>query len=143
MRYLLYQVWQQHVPGFQVGNAYDSVVYDNFRLFLNRIKANRIFIVTILTLIISYNLYSSYLIGTRYLTDPRMEFQVWAQDNIPKGSTVMYSTYSPRLYKLYGSRVEEIKMPYFTPRSKMQAKLFKENKKVSKMLAREVSNMRK
>jgi hypothetical protein len=97
--------------------------------FFTRIPWNRLGPAAAMALVLAYNLFSSVELGLRFLSDPRMDAQVFALKNFPKGATIENS-YAPYWNRLPGLDVTVHLMPYVTGRSGMFTKIFGQNEAI-------------
>jgi hypothetical protein len=98
---------------------------------LERICWKRILPVTVLILILSYNIFCSVQVGLRFLSDPRMDAQLYAMKNFPVGS-VIENTYAPHWDRLPGLTVSVHTMPFAGARSALFVKIFGANPVIQK-----------
>jgi Dolichyl-phosphate-mannose-protein mannosyltransferase len=85
--------------------------------------------------VLAYNIACSIELGTRFLGDPRMEAQRFAEARFPKGS-VIENTYSPDWNRLPALDVTVRVMPYATGRSARFEKLFGKNQVINEGIAK-------
>lgn len=79
--------------------------------FLYNIQKYKRILLSLVSIFLVYNIICSAFIGIRFLSDPRMEFIKWAEDNIEKGSTIESSMYSPELRKHFNNSFKISYMP--------------------------------
>lgn len=89
--------------------------------------------ILLLSLIIIYNLISSYYVGKRFLDDPRMKAHGWVKNNIPNRATIEVSPYTPN-WKLINPTLNLIKTPQLTGREVAFHYYLKNNKSMLKIL---------
>lgn len=92
--------------------------------FWNKIKPNRIVVVGLLAILLSYNLVSSFYAGRRFAEDPRMLAQEWVKENIPEGSSIESDLYTPQWNREPGINLEDLRVPQITGRRRIFEKLF-------------------
>ncbi len=109
---------------------------------ITKIFESKKILIFIILIIFPYNFYCSYLVGYRFLSDPRMDFQIWARNNIPNGTKVLRTKHSPNLNLLNGINVVEVKMPYLYG-SYARAHKYSELDKGNDYLAKRVSKANK
>lgn len=79
-----------------------------------------------LTLVLAYNIFCSVEVGERFLSDPRMDAQIYALKNFPAGA-VIENSYAPDWSRLTGLRVKAPHLPLVTGRAESFSKLFGQN----------------
>jgi hypothetical protein len=94
----------------------------------------RIFAAGTAIAVLTYNLSCSAFVGARLLEDPRMQAQLWVQQNVPSGSLFEYSAYSPVWNRLPGVNVTKRKMPFVSGRSRLFEEILDEDLWVMKSL---------
>ncbi len=77
--------------------------------------------------VLAYNSICSAFVGVRFLEDPRMQAQIWVQQNVPNGSLFEYSAYSPVWNRLPGVDVTKRKMPFVSGRSRLFEEILDED----------------
>ena len=92
--------------------------------FWNKIKPNTMFVAGLLTILISYNLVCSFYVGKRFAEDPRMQAQEWVKKNIPEGSSIESSQYTPKWNLLPGVNLQDERMPSVSGRRKRFEQMF-------------------
>lgn len=93
---------------------------------LQRVPWSKIFPKIFLFLILAYNIFCCVELGLRFLSDPRMEAQIYAIKNFIPGS-VIENTYAPNWKRIPGLNITVHEMPYATGRSDRFSKLFGKN----------------
>ena len=79
-----------------------------------------------LLLVVGYNIACCLELGQRFLSDPRMEAQCFAETHFPKGS-IIENTYAPEWNRLPSLEVMVSRMPFATGRKERFEKLFGNN----------------
>jgi hypothetical protein len=87
--------------------------------FLRPISGHRRIWLASLAIILSYNFISSYIVGDRFLEDPRMDAQIWVMNTVSQGTTIESSGYVPEWNRLEGVSVQEIRMPFISGRRRL------------------------
>ena len=108
--------------------------------FWNKIKSYHIVVSGILFIIFSYNLYASFLVGKRFMGDPRTEAQKWVQRNIPNGSSIENSLFAPNWNYIEGIDLELVGMPYINGRNKLFADILAANPLVKQISETNIRN---
>lgn len=96
---------------------------------LSRIRWRHPLVALPFAAILAYNIFCSVEVGRRFLSDPRMDAQVFARKNFPRGATIENS-YAPYWNRLPGLDVTVHLMPYVTGRSGMFTKIFGQNEAI-------------
>jgi hypothetical protein len=95
--------------------------------FLSRFRGT---MAAVLLVVIGYNIACCIELGQRFLSDPRMAAQHFAEIHFPKGS-VIENTYAPNWNRLPSLNVTVNVMPYATGRSERFGKIFGTNTVIS------------
>lgn len=95
--------------------------------FWNKIRPNRMLVLSLLIIIIGYNTVSSLYVGKRFSEDPRMLAQNWVQKNIPNFSSIESTYYTPNWNALPKVKLKDQRSPVISGRKKMFEDIFKNN----------------
>jgi len=79
--------------------------------FWDRVRPRRVLVAGLLAAIVTYNVICSLYVGQRFVQDPRMEAQAWARSNIPGGSSIESTPYTPTWNKLGGVNLDDTRTP--------------------------------
>src|SRR5262249_4679484 len=90
--------------------------------FVKRFRYAAISFVVVATL---YNVAASYYVGRRFAADPRMAAQSWVTSEIPSGSVMESSEYTPRWNLYPGINVKDVRMPWLSGRNRLLSNLFR------------------
>ena len=90
------------------------------------IDKRKIFITTVLSAVILYNVVCCVFLGIRFLSDPRMDAQLYVMKYVPRGSHIE-TTYSPEWGNIPGVDVKVFHMPYVFGREERFNKIFGNN----------------
>jgi len=90
------------------------------------IGKRRIITTAVLSAVLLYNVICCSLLGIRFLSDPRMDAQLYMMKNVPSGSLVE-TTYSPEWGNIPGVDVKVFHMPYVFGRQERFTKIFGNN----------------
>jgi hypothetical protein len=83
--------------------------------------------ITAASLLIAYNVCASYWVGKRFVEDPRMSALEWIRQNAPPSATIESTQYTPN-WELHGRiPLVDVRMPTFSGRARVLAKVFKSN----------------
>jgi hypothetical protein len=86
-----------------------------------------------LVIVLIYNIFCSVEVGQRFLSDPRMDAQLFAMKYFWKGA-VIENSYAPDWGRLPRLKVKTYTMPFVTGRSDLFSKLFGKNEIIQKGL---------
>ncbi|MDJ0633127.1 MAG: glycosyltransferase family 39 protein [Xenococcaceae cyanobacterium MO_188.B29] len=95
--------------------------------FWNKIKLNRIVVSILLVILISYNTVCSFYVAKRFAEDPRMIALEWVKENIPQGSSIEYTYYSPNWNKVPEMNFRGEIMPFIGGRKRVFKQQFQDN----------------
>ncbi|MEH2459734.1 ArnT family glycosyltransferase [Nostoc sp.] len=95
--------------------------------FWNKVKPNRMLVLSLLIILMGYNTVSSFYVGKRFLEDPRMLAQNWVQKNIPEFSSIESTLYTPNWNILPKVKLKDERFPTILGRKKMFENIFKDN----------------
>ena len=98
---------------------------------LERIPWQRIAPASGLVLLLAYNIFCSVEVGLRFLSDPRMDAQIYALTHFPRGA-VIENTYAPDWSRLPGLKVKTYSLPNAAGRASRFSKLFGQNPVIQK-----------
>ncbi|MBE9050898.1 glycosyltransferase family 39 protein [Nostocales cyanobacterium LEGE 11386] len=93
----------------------------------NRLKSYKKVISIFLVFLIGYNTICSIYAVRRFVEDPRMIAREWVKVNIPKGSSVEQTVYSPNMEKLPEMKFISQKMPFIGGRKRVFEQQFKDS----------------
>jgi len=93
---------------------------------IQRIPWKHIMPVSFLTLVLGYNIFCSVEVGLRFLSDPRMDAQLFAKKYFWKGALIE-DTYAPDWSRIPGLKVKTYSLPNAGGRSSRFTKLFGKN----------------
>jgi len=102
---------------------------------LERVPWKRVIPSVLLALVLAYNIFCSVEVGLRFLSDPRMDAQVYALANFP-GGALIENTYAPDWSRLPGLKVKAYSLPNAGGRSSRFSKLFGQNPVIQKGIER-------
>ncbi|QIR41164.1 phospholipid carrier-dependent glycosyltransferase [Tolypothrix sp. PCC 7910] len=102
--------------------------------FWNKVKPNKILVLSILIILIGYNTVSSFYVGKRFTADIRMVAQTWVTKNIPELSSIESTSYNPTWNKLPNVRLKNTRFPKISGRRKTFYELFKDNSFILKIM---------
>jgi len=101
--------------------------------FWNKMKASKRVLAGLFTILIGYNLVSSFYVGKRFVEDPRMHAIEWVKKNVATGSSIEASQYSPE-WNLLPLKLTNTKMPIISGRRKFFEELLPANSWILKQL---------
>ncbi|WP_373530205.1 hypothetical protein [Nostoc sp.] len=78
--------------------------------------------------LISYNVICSVNVGKSFAEEPRMIAREWIKENIPKGSSIEQTAYTPDMNKLPEMKFTVVKIPFIGGRYAVFKQQFKDNK---------------
>lgn len=96
--------------------------------FWEKLRTNRVAVSILLMALISYNVICSVNVGKSFAEEPRMIAWEWIKQNIPKGSSIEQTAYSPNINKLPEKKFTVVKMPFIAGRKRVFEQQFKDNK---------------
>lgn len=98
---------------------------------LGRLPWHRPMPLILITVILAYNVFCSFVLDLRFLSDPRLKAQKFAIREFPANSTIENS-YAPSWQLLPGLKVRVHEMPNATGRSEVFSKIFGSNNVITK-----------
>ena len=102
--------------------------------FWNKVKPNKLFVLSILIILIGYNTICSLHVGKRFLEDPRMSAQIWVEKNVPQLSSIESSSYTPTWNALPKVKLKDERFPWISGRNKLFQEAFKNNPDILKLI---------
>jgi hypothetical protein len=89
----------------------------------------------LLIALVGYNAVSSAFVGKRFTDDPRMGAVVWIRTNIPAGSSIERSIYTPSLWFVWGDLLLEVETsPFISGRTRLFADVLRDQKRIEPAL---------
>ena len=104
--------------------------------FWETVTTRRILFPVALAVLLIYNIICCYYVGERFNLDPRMAAQAWVQHNLPHGSTIESSFYSPHWGKLADVVLRDRRMPLVTGRAELFRQIFSGNENILDLVER-------
>ena len=98
---------------------------------LERVPWKRAIPSVLLALVMAYNIFCSVDVGLRFLSDPRMDAQIYAQSHFLRGA-VIENTNAPDWSRLPGLKVKAYSLPNAGGRSLRFSKIFGQNPVIQK-----------
>lgn len=86
--------------------------------------------------VVAYNILCSVYMGWRFTNDPRMLARTWISDHIAQGSSIEYTSYTPRPERFAEKQFQAEKMPRITGRLKLFKDILAQNALVQENLSR-------
>ncbi|MEH2363726.1 ArnT family glycosyltransferase [Nostoc sp.] len=96
--------------------------------FWEKLRNKRVAVSILLIALISYNVLCSVNVGKSFVEEPRMIARKWIKENIPKGSSIEQTTYTPDMSELPEMKFTVVRMPFIGGRYRVFKQQFKENK---------------
>lgn len=94
-------------------------------------------------LLLGYNLLCSYVLGNRLINNPRMNFQIWAIDNIFAGAVVKKTSNVPNISLFTELDIDEFQMTNLKINSLSRKLTTTDNKHYRKMIEDEIEYLEK
>jgi 4-amino-4-deoxy-L-arabinose transferase-like glycosyltransferase len=104
--------------------------------FWYRIRQKKLFVSSILIILLSYNTVCSSWVGKRFLEDPRMSAQNWVQEHLPESVSIESTSYTPNWNALPGIKLNNRRFPKVSGRKKMFEEIFKHNPSIMALIQR-------
>src|SRR5262249_2228756 len=83
--------------------------------------------VSSVTVVTIYNMVASYWVGRQFAGDPRMAAQSWVAAEVPAGSIMESSSYTPNWNLYPGINIKDIRMPWLSGRNRLLSSVFGSN----------------
>jgi hypothetical protein len=83
-----------------------------------------------------YNMVASYWVGRRFATDPRMAAQSWVAVEVPAGSVMESSRFTPKWNLYPGINIKDVRMPMVSGRKRLFSNLFQNPRMLRELHAR-------